>query len=305
MRIALIVNTSSADAVEVLRASVQKLREAGSQVQPRLTFEGGDARAFAREAAAAGVDLVVAGGGDGTVNEVVNGIYDWLEERAEPASAPVPRLGIIPMGTANDLAGGLGIPGGDPETAFAIAVAGIPYAVDVGRVNGRCFLNVSTGGFGAEATDGASKGLKHKLGPLAYLVTGVQKFVNLETAEARFTSGGEVMFDGEFMIFAVGNFRRTGGGNFVTAKADLDDRLLDLCVVEGMSHVDFLKIAPQLRAGRHVDHERVTYRKVRELVVESPRELTVNADGEPLAARRFEYSIAPYRLTLVVPKLPE
>src|SRR5215207_7431223 len=105
---------------------------------------GGDAPRFAWKAAEYGADLVVAAGGDGTINEVVNGLYEWSGGRPDGA-CPLPRLGIVPMGTANDLAGGLGIASGDPEGALAIAVAGMEYVVDVGRVNGRYFLNVSTG----------------------------------------------------------------------------------------------------------------------------------------------------------------
>jgi len=81
----------------------------------------------------------------------------------------------------------------------------------------------------------------------------------------------------------------------------MDDRLLDVCIVEAMGHLEFAKLAPQLRAGRHVDHPRVTYRKLRSLTVEADEDLTVNADGEPQSARRFEYAFAPRRLTLMVP----
>ena len=307
MHIALIINPPSADALEALRRGVAQLREAGHTVHPRLTFERGDAWRFAWKAAEHGADLVVAAGGDGTINEVLNGLGEWADGRVEDGeeNPPLPRLGVVPLGTGNDLAGGLGIRSGDPEAALAIAVAGMEFRVDVGRVNGRYFLNVSTGGFGAEATDEASDDLKRMLGPVAYLITGVRKFVRLDVSRARFTANGEVLHDGEFLIFAVGNARRTGGGNLVTAEADMDDRLLDLCIVEGMGHVEFVRVAPQIRAGRHVHNPHVTYAKVRELVVEADAELTVNADGEPLTGRRFEYTLAPHRLTLMVPEPQE
>ena len=305
MQISVIINPPSLDAVEALRSGIEKLREAGHVVHPRITFESGDAWRFAWKSAESGADLVVAAGGDGTINEVVNGLYEWAGERVKGGEKLVlPRLGVVPLGTGNDLAGGLGIRSGDPEEALAVAVAGMPFEVDVGRVNGRYFLNVSTGGFGAEATDEASDELKRVLGPVAYLITGVRKFVRLDVSRARFTSGGQVLHDGDFLIFAVGNARRTGGGNFLTAEADMDDRLLDVCIVDGMGHVEFVRIAPQIRAGRHVDNPRVTYAKVPEVTVECDHELTVNADGEPLTGRRFEYSLAPWRLTLMAPERP-
>jgi len=297
VHVSIIINPPSIEGVEAMRAAIEKLREAGHTVHPRLTFEGGDASRFAWKSAERGADLVVAAGGDGTINEVVNGLLEWAEEH----EGALPRLGIVPMGTANDLAGGLGIPAGDPEAAMAIAMAGTPYEVDVARVNGRYFLNVSTGGAGAEATDEASDDLKRILGPVAYVITGVRKFVELKVSRARFTSRGETLHDGDFLIFAVGNARRTGGGNFITAEADMEDRLLDACIVESMTHLEAARIAPKIRAGTHVDNPHVTYQKVPELVVEAEHDLTVNADGEAMTARRFEYGIAPHRLTLMVP----
>lgn len=285
--------------VESMRPGVQTLREAGHEVLPRVTFDPDDTRRFAREAAESGTDVVVACGGDGSINQVANGLID-----AEDAAA-LPRLGIVPLGTANDLANGLGIPVGDPEAALLAVAHGAAWEVDVPEVNGHRFLNVSTGGFGAEATGEAPGELKKVIGPVAYLVTGVKKFVQLQASRARFTSGDEVLHAGEFLIFAVGNARRTGGGMHLTAHADMDDRLLDVCIVEAMGHLEFAKLAPQLRAGRHVDHPRVTYRQVRSLTVLADEELSVNVDGEPLSTHRYEYRFAPRRLTLVIPGAPQ
>lgn len=303
MKIALILNTPSPDAAAALRAAVRRLREAGHTVRPRLTFEEGDARVFAREAVAEGAGLVVAGGGDGTVNEVVNGLCDGAGEAPRGEGRPLPRLGVIPLGTGNDLAGALGLPE-DPETALAAALAGTPVPVDVAVVNGRRFLNVSTGGFGAEATGETPDEVKRVLGPLAYVVTGVRKFVEMDVPTARFVCDGERVYEGPFLVFAVGNSRRTGGGNWLTPRADLSDGLLDVCIVKQVSRVDFLALAPQLRAGTHLEHPAVIYRRVRELRVESATELHVNADGEPLSGRRFTYSVLPHRLELVLPHPP-
>jgi len=295
VRIVLIVKPGS---VEEVRVGVEKLRSAGHEVSARVTFETGDAQQFAREAADSGIDVVVAAGGDGTVNEVVNG----LVLGGRPGAGSAPRLAILPLGTANDLAAGLGIPLGDPEAALAVAVAGLPFPVDVPTVNGRCFLNVSTGGFGTEATDDAPQGLKNVLGPIAYLLTGVREFVRLQPSTACFVAGDETLHDGEFLVFAVGNARRTGGGMHLTVDAEMDDRLLDVCIVEHMGHLEFARIAPQLRAGGHVDHPRVTYRKVPSLHIDAADQISVNADGESVSDRRFEYAFAPGRLTLMVPE---
>lgn len=297
MRATVIINESDQGRLAALREAIEGMRAGGDEVRPRLTFEGGDARWMAREACELGCDLLIAAGGDGTINEVVNGLHDWLRADAGGERA-APRLGLIPLGTANDFAGALEIPG-DVPAAMQIALHGREMEVDVGMVEGRCFVNVSTGGFGAEATEEASNEAKRVLGPLAYLVTGVKKFATLEPLTARVTSGDEEIASGRFLLFAVGNSRRTGGGNFLTPQADPTDGLLDLCLVREMSRVEFLRILPQLRAGEHVDHPDVIYRQLAELTLEAEEELSVNADGEPMTGRRFRYGVSEYRVRVM------
>jgi len=137
--IVLIVHGARADRPDV-RHLINWVREKGHFVEPHATFEAGDAAAIAADAARRGVDVVAAAGGDGTVNEVVNGLdgYD------------VP-LGIIPLGTANDFARQVGIPA-DADHAMDVILQRKPKRLDTASLNGRRFLNVSTGGVGAEAT---------------------------------------------------------------------------------------------------------------------------------------------------------
>lgn len=299
VRIALIANAKSPEVVDQLRSAVNELRDSGHQVSPRLTFEGGDARRFAREATAEGASLIIAAGGDGTINEVANGIHEELSDARRGGADHVPRLGIVPLGTANDLAHSLGVPT-DIGTAVNAAVRGVPVETNFGRVNDRCFLNVSVGGFGAEATGEAAPAAKRALGSLAYVIEGIRKFAALEPSHARFTAG-EVIYEGAFLLFAVGNSRRTGGGNQLTPEAELSDGLLDVCIVKEISRVEFLRMLPDLRAGEHLNHPAVIYLQVNELTVEAEADLSVNADGEPVDGRRFHYSISPHKLLLVAP----
>lgn len=303
MRISMVINSPSPEATEEIREAVRKLRAAGHVVDPQLTFEKGDGRRFAREAAARGCELVIAAGGDGTVHEAGNGIHDFLCDRALPpgSAAPEegPRLGIVPLGTGNDLAGALDVPE-DVGTAVASAVVGRPVAIDVGLLNGEGFLNVSTGGIGAEATEETPDDVKRMLGPVAYFITGVRKFVALEVSSARFRGSGPI-YEGPFLIFAVGNSRRTGGGNWLTPRADLSDGLLDVCIVKELPRRELLGLLPELRAGRHLDHPAVIYRQVPSLTVESAEELSVNVDGEPLGGRTLRYGISPQRICLSLP----
>jgi diacylglycerol kinase (ATP) len=298
VRIDLIVKASDPEPVEMLRTEVARFRELGHEVHVHLTFEAGDGVRFAREAAEAGSELVIAAGGDGTLNEAANGLHEYLETRG-PTRSPPPGLAVVPLGTANDLANTLGVPG-DVPAALDAALRGRAREVDVARVNGRCFLNVSTGGFGAEATEETSSEAKQALGTLAYLISAARKFVRLEPTPARFVAG-EILYDGPFLLFAVGNWTQTGGGNLITPVADPRDGMLDLCIVTELPRARFLALLPDVHAGQHLDHEAVLYHRVPRLLVESGETLTVNADGESLHGRSFRYEISQHRLLLVEP----
>ena len=126
-----------------LRDAVEAVRADGHQVEVRVTWEAGDSALFAAEAAKEGIDIVIAGGGDGTVNEVVNGLVQ-VEGHASA-------LGVIPLGTANDFARSAGIPL-QLEAALRVAVETESVTVDVGRSGDRAFINVATGVFGTEVT---------------------------------------------------------------------------------------------------------------------------------------------------------
>jgi diacylglycerol kinase (ATP) len=299
--LSLIINESDRHPLDALRTAIGELRAEGHRVDARLTFEPGDAERFAREAVEAGRDRVIACGGDGTINCVVNGMFAALPFTGEERDLPA--LGIVPLGTANDLAGYLGLPT-DPAEAVRVAVRGQAWPADVGRVNERYFLNVSTAGFGAEATTETAEEAKRMLGSLAYVVTGVQKFVALEARHARF-GGEDLIYEGGFLLFAVGNARRTGGGNWLTPRAAMDDGLLDVCVVRTMPRVDFMRLLPDLRAGRHVGNPNVIYRQVRDLRVECDEELSINADGEALTSSDLHYTLAARRLRLMVGRPPD
>ena len=292
LRIALVVKPPADEGrLEELRRVVGALRAEGHEVRARLTFERDDALRLARRAARARVDVVVAAGGDGTINEVVNGLA---------GSRWQPRLAVLPFGTANDFAAGLGIPA-DPGDALEVAVSGRAVAADVGVVNDRCFINVSTGGFGAEATKHAPLRQKRLLGRFAYVLTGARKLLRWTPARARFLADGRIIHEGAFAFFAVGNARRTGGGTRVTPRAEFGDGRLDVTVVCGGSRLDFLSLLPDLRAGTHLQSPDVVYLRAERFEVEPEGTLAVNADGEGVEGDRFAYRLLPRPLSLMVP----
>ncbi|HUH13396.1 MAG TPA: hypothetical protein VMK65_09815, partial [Longimicrobiales bacterium] len=159
----------------------------------------------------------------------------------------------------------------------------------------------STGGFGAEATESAGSDAKRRLGPLASVVTGVKEFVELRPVAGRFRADGEVIHDGDFLLFAVGNARQTGGGSLLTPRAEFGDGKLDLLVVPDMPRMDFLSLLPDLRAGTHLKTPGLLYVQAADIEVESDRDLDVHADGEPVTGRRFRYELAERGLIMMVP----
>jgi lipid kinase YegS len=285
--IALVIHGSRADDPG-LRAAVDAVRALGVRIRPRVTFEVGDAATFAREAAEAGVHAVVAVGGDGTVNEVLNGL----------AGHDVP-LGIVPLGTANDFARQVGIPE-DAEHALDLILRSEPVRLDSAELNGRRFLNVSAGGIGAEATAETGAAAKAALGPLAYALTGLRKLVALETRPLRFRfPDGERTHD--VVLFAVGNARVSGGGMPVTPLASPNDGLLDVCVVERMGRAELARLALKVRQGEHLDESGVFYYRAPWVDVLADEEIDVNVDGERVRATTLRYRSRPGDLRMFLP----
>jgi len=169
MRARLILNGKKADRLDV-RAAVANLRGAGHDLEVRVTWERGDAARMVAEAAVDGVPRVIAGGGDGSINEAATGLL------ALPADQR-PALGILPLGTANDFATACGIPA-EPAAALQLALTGEPAGIDAGRCNDGIFVNVASGGFGAEITADTPVALKNFLGGGAYTLMGLLKAIH-------------------------------------------------------------------------------------------------------------------------------
>jgi lipid kinase YegS len=273
-----------------VRRLIDVVRAAGHTVTPRITWSRGDAVNFVLEAARDGVDAVVALGGDGTVNEALNGL----------SRHDVP-LGIIPLGTANDFARQTGIPL-DPDAALELILRDDPVRIDSGELNGRRFLNVSTAGIGAEATAATPADAKDALGALAYAITGARKLIDLEPIKARFSAPGLEM-ESIFLVLAVGNGRATGGGTLLTPKASLTDGLLDVCIVDARPRRDLARLALRFRKGQHVGRPGVHYHQLPSLRVIAERPIIVNVDGEPTTVTTLDYRARPSDLRVYIPPL--
>ncbi len=285
-----------------LHQAVEDVRAAGHEVVVRVTWEGGDAERYAAEVARAGADVVAAAGGDGTLHEVVNGVLAG----GEAACA----VGVIPLGTANDFAAAWGLAGTDPLTALYHITEGAPRPIDVGRIDGdvgrdggRWFINVASGGFGAEVTAQTPPERKHLLGRAAYLLTGLAHVKNIQALPVRLTAP-DLTWEGALYALAVGNGRQAGGGFRVCPRARLDDGLLDVLVVPDLPPLDLFRLLDGLlrRPGAAPgDQEPVVYRQVPSLTVEAEAALQINLDGEPLRGRAFRFGIRPGALPFILP----
>ena len=276
-----------------LRTAVHALREGGQVVEVRVTWEPGDAVRLTREAVAdAGPEkiyCVVAGGGDGTINEVF----------ATAHAAGLPEgcsLGLIPLGTANDFAHSAGVPTGDIAAALRIAASAPPRWIDVGLLNGRSFVNLVSGGFGSRVTVETDPKLKQRLGGLAYGITGLAHFAELSENQGLFRADG-FSWQGHFLALAIGNGRQAGGGIPLCPDALIDDGLLDLIILPAMDHAARLDaFSHLLREGASGIRAKLITTRSSWIEYESMHDLNVNLDGEPTVWKRFRVECRPRAL---------
>jgi diacylglycerol kinase (ATP) len=260
-----------------------------------MTIGEGDATLAAERAVRDGYDYLFVAGGDGTLNEVLNGVA------SVPGGLSRVVLGIIPLGTGNDLATALGFPE-EIEGALERLLASESIAVDVGVLNGRYFLNVSGGGFIAEVSDAVDTQLKSVAGKLAYLIGGAQVLLTHEPIGTHITwSDGVQGGSRELQLhaFAVCNSRQIGGGRLIAPDAVIDDGLLDVCLIEAMPMIEFVALLRRVSSGDHIEDERVSYFRASRIELAFDQAIKVNTDGQVLDAIRCEYEVRPGAVRLL------
>jgi lipid kinase YegS len=269
-----------------LRFAVHTLRADGHVVEVRVTWEPGDAARLTAEAVAeAGqgkIDCIVAGGGDGTINEVFAAAYAaGLSDECS--------LGILPLGTANDFAHSTGVPVNDLTAALRLAATGEQRWIDVGLVNGRFFVNLVSGGFGSRVTVETDPKLKQRLGGLAYAITGISHFSELSENQGTFRAEG-FSWQGNFLALAIGNGRQAGGGVPLCPNALIDDGLLDLMIMPAMDHAARLDaFSHLLREGATGIRTSLVTARSSWIEYESDHDLNINLDGEPTVLKRIRF----------------
>ena len=242
--------------------------------------------------------LLIVAGGDGTVNDVING----LGKAGFPEGVT---LALLPAGTGNDLAATLAIPERADE-AEAVIRQGRVRILDVARVRSkgigeRFFINVATGGIGAEISEANYEELKGRWGKLSYLRASLEVAQNFDVKEITLNLDGEKRALRAINV-ALGNCRYAGGGWLATPKANPEDGLLDVVVIEDVGLKEFLALAPAaLVRSDYLDKEGVFSARAREVLVETqPPGLEFTVDGEVIGNEPAQFVIIPRALKVIV-----
>jgi len=289
LNIRIILNGKKAG-LEPVRQAIFAAREQG-EVQVRATWEGGDAERLVKEAANEGCRRLVAGGGDGSVNEMLNAMMQI------PAGER-PEMAILPLGTANDFATACGIPA-EPLAALALAQMGNARLVDCARANDNYFMNVASGGFGAQVTTNTPVELKNFLGGGAYTLSGLVQALSFKPFPGQVKLPGKTI-TGEVIVGAICNGRQAGGGQQLAPTALIDDGLLDIIGLnkfpaEAVSDV-IAELKDQEASGVYVTRHRVPWAEW-----SSEQIMPINLDGEPIEEHKLRFEVVPGAINLVVP----
>lgn len=268
----------------------------GWRIDVQQTHQPGEATELARAAAQAGYDVVIAAGGDGTVNEVVNGL---VGTRAA--------LAVLPVGVGNLWAKQIGLPTytlANPfrlhEAADAI-VTGKVRAVDVGKANDRYFLCWAGIGLDAQVTAEMEPRARHtkRLGFLPYVIATIMVARDFQGFRTRVALDGSVV-RGRALLVLVSNIQRYCG-IAVGDKATMDDGLLDVFIFKGLGFPYAVRHMLNLLSHRHLEDPRVVHRKARHIEVRTEKAIPVQVDGDPMGWTPVKIRVLPRVLNIVVP----
>jgi len=259
-----------------------------------LTQQPGDAVRLAARAAQEGYEAVVAVGGDGTVNEVANGLI---------TSATNAALGIVPLGTGNDLARTLGL-SNDPVQALTQLQTGRRAPLDAIAVwhagNLAYAVNVASGGIAGIVAEQLTSELKQAWGPLAYLLGTLKVLPDIEPYETLLRLDDEVEQRVRVLNLFVANGRWVAGGKLVAPHARVDDGLLDVVILEMGSVMEMAALAARFAAGGALSGPCVHTRRARRIEVRSTPGLAFNVDGEWLTDQPVSFEVLPAQLQVLV-----
>ncbi|MGM1049878.1 diacylglycerol kinase [Paenibacillus sp. N3/727] len=249
---------------------LQRLDNAGIETSCHATTGEGDATLAAAEAVDRGYDLIIAAGGDGTLNEVINGMAE---------KENIPPLGVFPLGTTNDFARALGI-SKNWEEYCDLVIRNETRPIDLGKANDRYFINIAGGGTLTELTYEVPSKLKTMIGQLAYYLKGLEKMVSLTPQELIINANGQAPIHDEFMVFLIANSNSVGGFEKLAPGASIDDGLFDVIALRKCNLAEFVRVVHLALRGEHLNDKRVIHFRTDYMEVVSPGPVQLNLDGE-------------------------
>lgn len=299
MRAKVVVNPTSGpwNVQRELPSVLSHLEEHGWRATVHLTKQPGEATVFAQRARDEGLDAIFVVGGDGTVNEVINGL-------AEGTVA----LGVLPGGTGNAWAKELGLPTRSPRhwsplvDSVRALVPGTVRRIDLGKANGRYFLQWAGLGLDAEVTYAMEPRSRRqrRLGALAYVVAGVSIAITMAGIRTRIYIDDQLIYRRSILI-VISNSQLYGGKVRIATDAQLDDGLLDLNVFAGTGFGSAIRTTLGVITGLHVHDPRYSLYQGRSIRIETDKPMALHVDGEPLGTTPLECEVVPRALSVLIP----
>jgi diacylglycerol kinase (ATP) len=283
---------------------VRRLERLGFDIDFRMSEATGDCARFGREALESGADEVVVVGGDGTMNEVVNGLFTGSH-----GESPDITLSVLPAGTGRDFARNLGLRSFDH--ALETLGNGVVTAIDVGRVDyqdvegerSRYFVNAGDVGIGAQTAALLNRSSKLLGGKISYFLGAARTIFSFRGKPARVEVDGVVVHDGPLAMACMANGRYLAGGMLMAPNASMTDGMFDLLVLDDVPKYALLgSLLPSVYLGRHIDHPAVTHCLARQITVTAAEPLLFEVDGEQPGTTDIRVTLLPGSLRVRVPE---
>lgn len=260
-----------------------------------ITQKPGTAKKFAAEAIRQGCNYIIAAGGDGTLNEVVNG----MARRAADV-----RLGLLPLGTGNDFARCLKLPT-DLEENIDLLRAGQTRPIDIVRVKSdraRYFINVSAGGFSGLVNEKLTPAIKKTWGPLAYVRSAAAAIPGLRAYRTKIRFGPKDASALDLYNVVIANGRYVAGGLPIAPEADPSDGLLDVILIQQRPAAEMAFLTARILLGQHLSSDSIMFRRVPKISIRSKPGMWFNVDGELVGNEPAIFEVIPRALQFVVGK---
>lgn len=257
-----------------------------------ITKRSGHATELVREYVTKENYRVYAVGGDGTLNEVVNGMIN--NESC---------IGVIPSGSGNDFFKSIYFEKKISSNILRDTIKGETKLIDLGKMDDRYFLNISSVGIDAEVVDNAKKLKRYGFisGKMAYIISAVMTILKYKCKDIQLIiDGTEIILNST--LLALANGRYYGGGMKVAPQADIQDGLLDICVINKLSRLKMLILFPKLIRGKHNEIKEVTFYKGKKIIVNSKEEIAINIDGEIIKRKSVNFELFPQSIKFIIPK---